>query len=333
MIRPVPQLALNMALLLTCCVLVVISLVLGYTPIPAGEVLRGLAGLADPKTVTIVQDLRLPRTALALLIGGSLGLSGAALQGLLQNPLAEPGVVGVSSAAAFGAVLVIYFGLAATSSWTLPLSGMAGALAATTILWALAVRGAAKLTLLLTGVAIGGLSIALISLVMNLSSNPWAISEVAFWLMGSLKDRTLSDLGLAAPFILIGCAMLIASGGGLEALTLGEDTARSLGTPVNRVRMQVVLGTSLCVGAGVSVAGAVGFVGLIVPHLLRAFTDHAPARLLLPSALGGAALLLTADIAIRLIAVGPELQLGVVTSLIGAPFFFALIFRLQGEQA
>ncbi len=333
MIGPISQLRLVLGLSLLCLALALASLVIGYTHIPTGQVLRGVVGLADPKTVTIVQELRLPRTSLALLIGGSLGLAGAALQGLLQNPLAEPGVVGVSSAAALGAVIVIYLGLAGTSSWLLPLSGMMGASAATLVLWLLAARGAAKLVLLLTGVAIGGLSVALISLAMNLSSNPWAVSEIAFWLMGSLKDRTLSDLTLAAPFIVAGAALLLISGRGLEALTLGEDTARSLGLSVNRIRVQVVLGTSLCVGAGVSVAGAVGFVGLIVPHLLRPFTDHAPSRLLLPSALGGAALLLLADIIIRLITVGPELQLGVVTSLLGAPFFFALIFRLQGETA
>lgn len=323
---------LSLALGALCAGLLILSLTLGYVEISPVQVIAGLFGRADPQIVTIVQELRLPRAALALMIGASLGLSGAALQGLFLNPLAEPGVIGVSSAAALGAVVMIYTGLAAVLPWALPAGGLGGAMAATLVLWLLAARGAGRLTLLLVGVAIGGLSISLISLTMNLSPNPWAISEIAFWLMGSLKDRTLADLGLAAPFVAAGSVLLALSGRGLEALTLGEDAARSLGVSLNRVRAQIVIGVSLCVGAGVAVAGTVGFVGLVVPHLLRPLVGHAPSRLLLPSALGGAALLLAADILVRLIAVGPELQLGIVTSLIGTPFFFALIFRLRDQS-
>ncbi|MFB2532052.1 FecCD family ABC transporter permease [Paracoccus sp. p3-h83] len=322
---------LSAALAVLCSALLLWSLTVGYVDISAGQALAGLLGRADPQVVTIVQELRLPRAALALIIGGSLGLSGAALQGLFLNPLAEPGVIGVSSAAALGAVITIYTGWAAVLPWALPAGGLGGAMAATLILWLLAARGAERLTLLLVGVAIGGLSVSLISLTMNLSPNPWAISEIAFWLMGSLKDRTLDDLGLAAPFIATGSLLLALSGRGLEALTLGEDAARSLGVSLNRVRAQIVIGVSLCVGAGVAVAGSVGFVGLVVPHLLRPLVGHAPARLLMPAALGGAALLLAADILVRLIAIGPELQLGIVTSLIGTPFFFLLIFRLRDQ--
>lgn len=323
---------LSVGLAALCLALFVLSLTLGYVDISPGQAIAGLLGQSDPKIVTIVQDLRLPRAALALLIGGSLGLAGAALQGLFLNPLAEPGVIGVSSAAALGAVITIYTGWAAVLPWALPAGGLGGAMAATLVLWLLAARGAGRLTLLLVGVAIGGLSISLISLTMNLSPNPWAISEIAFWLMGSLKDRTLADLGLAAPFIAAGALLLVLSGRGLEALTLGEDAARSLGVSLNRVRAQIVIGVSLCVGAGVAVAGTVGFVGLVVPHLLRPLVGHAPSRLLLPSALGGAALLLAADILVRAIAVGPELQLGIVTSLVGTPFFLMLIFRLRDHS-
>ncbi len=315
-----------------CLALFVLSLTLGYVEISPGQAIGGLFGQSDPKIATIVQDLRLPRAALALVIGASLGLAGAALQGLFLNPLAEPGVIGVSSAAALGAVITIYSGWASVLPWALPAGGLSGAMVATLVLWLLAARGAGRLTLLLFGVAIGGLSISLISLSMNLSSNPWAISEIAFWLMGSLKDRTLADLGLAAPFIVAGSLLLALSGRGLEALTLGEDAARSLGVSLNRVRAQIVIGVSLCVGAGVAVAGTVGFVGLVVPHLLRPLVGYAPSRLLLPAALGGAALLLAADILVRAIAIGPELQLGIVTSLIGTPFFFALIFRLRDHS-
>lgn len=323
---------LSVALTALCLALFVLSLTLGYVDISPGQAIAGLFGYSDPKIASIVQDLRLPRAALALLLGGSLGLAGAALQGLFLNPLAEPGVTGVSSAAALGAVITIFSGWAAVLPWALPAGGLGGAMAATLILWFLAARGTGRLTLLLVGVAIGGLSISLISLTMNLSTNPWAISEIAFWLMGSLKDRTLADLGLAAPFIALGTLLLASSGRGLEALTLGEEAARSLGVSLNRVRAQIVIGVSLCVGAGVSVAGTVGFVGLVVPHLLRPLVGHAPARLLLPAALGGAALLLAADIVVRVVTVGPELQLGIVTSMIGTPFFLTLIFRLRDQS-
>ena len=314
-------------------VLTLVSLRLGYVDIATVDVVRGAFGLADEGTNTIVQELRLPRTLLALLIGAALGAAGAVLQGLLLNPLAEPGVVGISASAGLGAVVVLYFGLVDLSAYALPVGGMVGAATATLVLYLLAARDAGTLTLILAGVAIGGLAIALTSLAMNLSPNPWAVNEIIFWLLGSLRDRTFTEVGLAAPFIIAGLVLLFTAGRALEALSLGEEAARTLGVSLARTRAQAIVGTSLAVGASVAVAGTIGFVGLVVPHLLRPLVGFAPSRLILPSALGGAALILAADILVRLIAVGPELQLGVVTSLIGAPFFFYLILKLRGRLA
>lgn len=312
-------------------VLAATSIQIGYVRFPMMDVIAAAFGTGDDKLVTIIQDLRLPRTLLALLIGAAMGMSGAVLQGLLRNPLAEPGVLGVTSAAGLGAVVAIYFGLSRVFPFALPLSAMLGAGLVTGALYAIVARGSSGLTLILAGVAISGLCISLQSLAMNLSPNPWAVNEMIFWLLGSVKDRNFTDVGLAGPFILAGCTMLIFAARALDALSLGEDAAQNMGFDLSRVRIIVIVGTSLAVGASVAVAGGISFIGLMVPHLLRPFVGHMPSRLLLPSALGGAALLLAADIFIRLFDVGTELQLGVVTSLLGAPFFLFLIFKMQGR--
>ena len=304
------------------------SLFLGSAPLTAGQVAAGLIGIGDDRITTIVQDLRLPRTILTILIGASLGVSGACLQGMFRNPLADPGIVGVSASAGLGAVIALYFGLTALSEFAVPASAMAGALLSTLILYVLAAREASSLTLILAGVAISGLAISLTSLALNLAPNPFAMSEIVLWLLGSVRDRSFDDVALAAPFMALGCALMISVGRALDALTLGEDTARSLGVDLRGLRLRIIFGTSLAVGASVAVAGTVGFVGLVVPHLIRPLVGHQPSHLLLPSALGGAALLLAADMVVRLISVGPELMLGVVTSLVGAPFFFYLILKM-----
>lgn len=323
------DLRLNLILLLLLAGLMLASLRIGYVVIPTNDLVAGAFGLADERTVTIVQQLRMPRMLLAVLLGASLGGAGAMLQGILHNPLAEPGTLGITGAASLGAVIAIYFGLMAIHPLLLPLCAMAGGAAATALLLVAARRRASTLTLILTGVGIGGVSVALTSLAMNLSPNPWAVSEIAMWLLGSVRDRTFAEVWLAAPFILVGMAMLLAAAPALNSLSLGEEAARSLGLDVQRTRWLAITGTSLAVGAGVAVAGSVGFVGLMVPHLLRPLVDHVPSRLVLPSMLGGAALVLAADILIRLIAVGPELQLGVLTSLIGTPFFLYLVHHLR----
>jgi len=275
----------------------------------------------------VMREIRLPRALLALLIGAGLGLSGAALQGYLRNPLAEPGLLGVSGSAAFGAVLALYTGLSAAFPLALPLMALAGAFLAVLLVQALAGSGGGSITLILAGIAMSSLAGALTSLALNLSPNPFAASEIVFWLLGSLADRSMPQVWLAAPFIVTGMALLFTLGRALDALTLGEDAAASMGVTLARTRMLAVVGTALAVGAGVAVAGAIGFVGLVVPHVLRPLVGGMPSRLLPASALGGAALLLAADLAVRVIAPDRDLKLGVLTALVGAPFFLWLVWR------
>ena len=324
---------LNLSLAALMAALFLVSVSVGYVPLSLGDTLSALIGTAGEKLHTIVWELRLPRTLLSLAIGGALGLSGAVLQGLLRNPLAEPGIIGISSSAGLGAVIALYFGWSMAWPLALPASAMAGAAVATVVLYIVAARSGSVLTLILLGVAISGFAISLSSLAMNLSPNPWAVSEILFWLMGSVKDRSFYEVNLALPFILFGSAILMSTGRALDALSLGEEGAQSLGVNLRRLRILAIVGTSAAVGAGVAVAGTIGFVGLVVPHLLRPVTGHMPSRLLLPSAMAGACLLMAADIGVRLLAnSGPELHLGVVTSLIGAPFFFYLLFKVGGSM-
>jgi iron complex transport system permease protein len=276
----------------------------------------------------IVTDLRLPRTVLACLVGASLGLSGAVLQGMTRNPLAEPGLLGVSAGAALGAVIAIYFGLSMLFELTGPIFGMIGGLAASALTFALA-RGGGAATLVLAGVAVSGLAAACISLALNLAPNPYAAYEISRWLMGSLTDRSWNHVLLILPFVALGCAALATTGRALDALALGETQARSLGINLDRLRGLVIVGTALAVGAATAVTGAIGFVGLIAPHLVRPFVGHQPSRVLLPATLLGAVLLLTADIATRAIHMDPEIEIGVFTSLLGTPFFFWLVVRMR----
>lgn len=312
--------------------LVLASLHLGAAELATADILAALVGRGDPRLVTIVQEIRLPRALLGILVGGALGLTGAALQGLLRNPLADPGIIGTSASAGLGAVVALYFGWALVFSWALPLSAMACAAGGTVLLLAVAGRDAGTLTLILSGIAISSLAVALTSLAMNLAPNPFALSEIVLWLLGSLKDRSLDDVVLAAPFVALGGLLMMAAGRGLDALTLGEEAAASLGVGLRRLRLQVIVGGALAVGAVVAAAGAVGFVGLVVPHLLRPLVRHRPSALLLPSAMGGAGLVLAADLAVRLIPARSELMLGVLTSLVGAPFFLVLILKTRRSR-
>ena len=275
----------------------------------------------------ILMELKLPRAILALRVGCSLGLVGASLQGLLHNPLAEPGILGISSAGALGATLTFYSGLAATLPMAVPLGGIAGAAIATLGLFLLAGRQAHTATLILAGIAINALAGGLTSLVLNLSPNPFAAMEIIFWQMGSLADRSMSHVWLSLPLMLLGWVSVGAAARSLRALALGEFTARSLGISMPMVRLQIIGGAALAVGAAVAVTGVIGFVGLIVPHVLRSVVKQDPAVLLPASALGGAALVTAADLAVRLLPLQVELKIGVLTALIGAPFFFYLIAR------
>jgi len=280
----------------------------------------------------ILMEIRLPRALLGLLVGMTLGMSGAALQGYLRNPLAEPGLIGVSSSASLGAVLTIYSGLSGAFALALPLGGIAGGLLSVMALFLLAGKNAGVLRLILAGIAITSFASALTSLALNLSPNPFVALEIMFWLMGSLADRSFDHVSLSTPFMLVGWVMLLSAGRSLDALTLGEEAAKTLGVNLSRLRFFTVTGVALSVGAATTVSGAIGFVGLIVPHLLRRWVAYQPGRLVLVSGLGGASLILLADMAVRLLSGNVELKLGVLTALIGAPFFLFLIFKTERED-
>ncbi len=324
----------KMATVVLCMLVVLffaISFLLGSSNLSPGALFGGLLSGHGPAGV-IAREIRLPRAALALVVGAALGASGAALQGLFRNPLAEPGVTGVTSSAGLGAVLALYFGLAASSAFLLPAFAVAGALLSAGILYLLSRRGAGAMALVLAGVAIASLATAMTALALSFAQNPYAMSEMVLWMMGSLKDRTLSDLAFSAPLTVIGIALLLTASRGLDALTLGEEAAQSLGIDIASVRGRVVVGVALATGAATAAAGAVSFVGLVVPHVLRRFYGYEPSRLILPSALGGAVLVTAADVAVRLIAPDGQLLLGVVTAMLGAPFFLWLIIRLRSES-
>jgi iron complex transport system permease protein len=285
-----------------------------------------LGGGTDIQRI-IVGEVRLPRMILGLAIGAILGLSGAALQGLLRNPLASPSLFGAPQSAAFGAVLMIALGWADVRSYALPVAGIAMAFASVFVLLGIAGTSAGLLLLILSGLAISSLAGAATALVMNLSSNPFAALEIAFWLLGSLEDRSFRHVMLALPFIVAGAIILISQRSAFRALSLGEETAQSLGVDVGRLRLLVISGVALGVGGAVAVSGTIGFIGLVAPHLVRPLIGHDPARLLIPSALTGAALLLAADIAVRIIPSTTDIKVGVLTSIIGVPFFLYLIVR------
>lgn len=288
----------------------------------------------NPAAAEIVfREIRVPRAILGFLIGAALGLSGAVLQGYLRNPLAEPGLLGISGGAALGAVTAIHSGIAGRVAMALPVAGLAGAALATLAIVALAGATGSTTTLILAGVAVSSIAGALTSLALNLSPNPFASTEIMFWLMGSLTDRSLVHVWLASPLILIGVAMLLTTGRDLDALSLGEDAAKNLGVDLSGLRFKVIAGSALAVGAATSVAGAISFIGLIVPHVLRPFVGHSPARLLLPCLFGGAAMVLLSDVVLRLLSPQGDLRLGVLSALIGAPFFLWRVLSSRRDMA
>ncbi|HTG38764.1 iron ABC transporter permease [Sphingomonas sp.] len=315
------------ALILAVVVAGVLGVGIGTTSIPPARALTALAGQGDPVERAILIELRLPRALLGLAVGAMLGLGGAALQGYLRNPLAEPSVLGASNGAALGAVVALYFGLAAWHPAVLPLLAIAGALATLTLLFVLAGRSESPLTLILAGIAVATLAGAGISLALNLSPNPFAAMEIMTWLLGSMEDRSFEHVLLAMPCIALGMALLAGQGRALDALTLGEDGAAALGVDLRRTRIRLLVGIAVGVGGAVAVSGAIGFVGLIVPHLIRPLTDRSPSAVLWPSALAGAVLLTLADVAVRVIPSTNELKLGVVTAFLGVPVFLVHLMR------
>ena len=296
----------------------------------AGPAGLGINAVGEVRLL-IFREIRLPRAIFGALIGGALGLSGAVLQGYLRNPLAEASLLGVSSGAALGAVLAIQLGLSQLFALAVPIGGLIGALAAMFGVIALAGLRAGAIAMLLAGLAVSSIATALISLVLNLAHNPFAAVEMVFWLMGSLADRSLPQVWLAAPLMLTGMAILLFVGRALDALTLGEDAALSLGIDLAHTRWAVVVGTALSVGAATAVTGVIGFIGLIIPHALRPLTGHRPSLLLPASLFAGAGMLLMADVALRLMRPWVDLRIGVLTALLGAPFFIWLVLRTRRE--
>jgi iron complex transport system permease protein len=303
------------------------SITLGAVPLAPGRIFAVLTGGGDEVARAILIDLRMPRMLLGLIVGAMLGLAGASLQGYLRNPLAEPSVLGASNAAALGAVCALYFGLAYLHPVILPLLAITTSLVAIAALFLLAGPSESPLTLILAGIAVATLAGAGISLSLNLSPNPFAAMEIMSWLMGSLENRSYAHVWIALPCVLVGSALLVADGRTLDALTLGEEGAQALGADLAKTRLRIMLGVAIGVGGAVAVSGAIGFVGLIVPHLVRPLTDRSPSAILLPSLLGGAALLTLADIGVRLIPTSSELKLGVLTALLGVPVFLVHLMR------
>ncbi|SMG45932.1 FecCD family ABC transporter permease [Paracoccus sp. J56] len=312
-------------------VLFLASLLTGPAAMGTGQSLAALFGRGDEMLVLIMRELRLPRAILGLFVGAALGMSGAVMQGFLRNPLAEPGLIGTSASASLGAVLAIHTGLSAAWALALPVAALAGAALSVVLVLMLAGPRGGALALILAGIAISALAGACTSLVLNLSPNPFAANEIVFWMLGSLADRSMLHVWIAAPLMALGFAALWPTRRALEALTLGEDAAASVGVHMGRLRLMLIAGIAALIGGATAVAGSVGFVGLVVPHVLRRAVDASPARLVPASALGGAAVVLAADIAVRVIAPGRDLKLGVLTALVGAPFFLHLILKTRRE--
>lgn len=324
---------LTILLVLTAAALFAGSALVGTAPISLADSLAALTGQGDAAARTILWEIRLPRAAAAFAVGAALGLAGAGLQGLLQNPLAEPGVLGVSAFSALGAVIAIFFGFAAVNSFAVPLAAILGAGIATLLLVFAAMRGARSVTLLLIGIGLSSFAGALMSLALNMAPNPYSLADLVNWMMGSVANRSWADIFLGAPGWIIGAALVFMAGPGLRALSLGDETATSLGADPRRIRLLVIGGTSLLAGASVATAGTIGFVGIVAPHVIRPFVRHDPQRLLIPSALLAGIILMAADIAIRVLPFQQELKLGVAAALVGGPVFIWIAIRLGRASA
>ncbi|WP_300423804.1 iron ABC transporter permease [uncultured Hyphomonas sp.] len=311
-----------MPTLIAASVLAILSACfLGSTALPADRLLAALFGGAEASDRLVVWQIRLPRAIAAYIVGAALGISGAALQGLLRNPLAEPGVLGVSASASLMATFALYYGIASITPWALPIAAIIGALTATALITIAALRTQSVVTLILIGVGLSSFAGAAMSLLMNLAPNPFSLSDMINWMLGSVANRSFDEITLAAPFILAGGATLFATRRGLSALTLGEEAAAGIGLNLRRQQIFTVVGAGLATGGAVALAGAIGFVGIVAPHIIRPFVGHDPARSLVPSALFSGLILVVADIFVRLMPTSAELKLGVVAALIGAPAF------------
>ncbi|MDP3659315.1 iron ABC transporter permease [Phenylobacterium sp.] len=326
--KPPPRAVVLLTLTLLTLGLALLSLMAGRVWAP----LSAFTDMSDPRW-PIVFELRTPRTLLAILVGAALGMSGAAMQGYTRNPLADPGVLGVSAMAALGAVGTLYFGVAAATYWMLPAAAVTGAMAGVLLLLALAGSTSSAVTFVLAGVILNTVASAGVALALNLAPSPWAVNEIVNWLMGSLADRSFDELTMAAPLIAAGCALLLTTGRALDALTLGETGARSLGVDMGRMRWALALGVGLAAGASVAATGVVSFVGLVTPHLMRPLVGAQPGKLLVPSALAGAVIVLAADILVRLTPSAAEVKLGVAMAALGGPFFLGLLLAMRRRMS
>jgi len=316
--------------------LIALLLVLSGVSLIAGKVWVPFSAWTQPDIDprwAIVFELRLPRTILGIIVGAALGLSGAVLQGYTRNPLADPGVLGVSAMAALGAVLTLYYGVTAVAPWALPVAAISGALIGVGLLMLLSGTASSLVTFVLAGAILNILSSAGVSLALSLAPNPWAVNEIVDWLMGSLADRSFEEVKMALPFIIAGCGLLLTTGRALDALTLGETGARSLGVSMPVTRWSIAVGVGLAAGASVAVTGVIGFVGLVTPHLLRPLVGARPGALLVPSTLGGAVIVLAGDVLVRMTPAAGEVKLGVAMAALGAPFFLVLLLRLRRKIA
>ena len=322
----VPPARVNAGLVLLICAAALLSLMLGKVWLPWDAWWSG-----DPRWL-IIAELRMPRTVLAIGIGAALGMAGAVMQGYLRNPLADPGLFGISSGAALGAVSSLYFGYAA-SALLLPAFALLGGATAMLLLALLAGRSGSLILFALAGMILASITGSLTTLAVSLAPTPFVAAEIVNWLMGALTDRSWDDVRLTLPAIGVGMAVLLTTGRSLDALTLGEAAARSMGVSQQRLQWLVVIGVGLCVGASVAAAGIIGFVGLMVPHMVRPLVGARPSAVLWPSALGGALLLLVADSLVRVTPTVSEVRLGIATSMLGGPFFLVMLLRLRKSLA
>lgn len=323
----------NLAFALAALAALLAACLVGPSDLPWDRALAALFGGGDPSDRLIVGAVRLPRALAAFLVGAALGASGAALQGFLRNPLAEPGVLGVSACSALGATFALTFGLGALGDFALPVAAIVGALAATLLIALSAARVTSTVTLILIGVGLSSFAAAVMALFTNLAPNPFSLSDLVQWMLGSVANRSVPDLLFAAPFLAVGLALLFRARRGLSALTLGEEAAAGVGLDLRRHRLLVVLGAGFATGAAVALAGVIGFVGIVAPHLVRPLVGHDPARSLLPAALLAGLILTASDLLVRVAPTTTELKLGVVAALVGAPAFVRIAWRRRPEAA
>ena len=322
--------ALLVILVLAAVALFIVSLTVGAIPIALADIMVALLGGTDAATRIIVTEIRLPRSLAALAIGMVLGASGAALQGLMRNPLAEPGVLGISASAAFGATFALYSGLAASSPFIVPATAIVAALAATMLMSMAAMRARGMASLILVGVGMSSIAGALMSLLLNFAPNPFSLADMVRWMLGSVTNRSFADLAYTLPLMLLGFVMLLTIRRPLSALSLGEESAHGLGVDLHRARLITIVGAGIATGASVALGGGISFVGMVAPHLVRPLIGHDPGRALMPAALVGGIMVLIADVAVRLLPTQTEMQLGVIIALIGAPLFIWIALK-QGN--